>query len=380
MRAWNEAAQGGSETSSAVASRTGLPGAWPSQGPPAEERVTALLAGQRLHGCLKSYNDTNGYGFIECRESQELFKADVYISRRQVEAAHAQVGASLSFSIVLTQDGKPQARNVVVEFQGLPPEQRRAQQGHAPPDYRQQSPQERKCMGMIKSMGQATGIGFIDCPELRDISGGGCDVLLSKSQLSGFQVGDQVSFSVQIDPTGQSRPKASNLEPANHQPNPWGAWQQQMGYPMAMQMPNMAAYAGVDPMAMQMPNMAAMQQQMGGMGFPGFPPGMPAFPGMPPFGMLAPGFPFDAPRRRRRKNGAQSRSSSSSSSSDSGPPPPPRGKRRSSGGASNGEGAAQKGDGAARKKSGEGAARKRAKRSRTPPRRKADRALSPDDL
>eukprot|EP00927_Polykrikos_kofoidii_P056288 TRINITY_DN5043_c0_g1_i2.p1 TRINITY_DN5043_c0_g1~~TRINITY_DN5043_c0_g1_i2.p1 ORF type:complete len:327 (+),score=56.70 TRINITY_DN5043_c0_g1_i2:147-1127(+) len=187
----------------------------------AETRVTSLMAGKRLQGSLKSYSDNNGYGFIECNETMDLFKADVYVARRQVEACRASVGATVSFNVVLTKDGKPQARNVSVETPG--PQQASAvrprdasgrpggeQDGHA-------NMNERRCVGTIKSFGQNTGFGFIDSPE---VCGG--DVFLHKSQIGRFQVGDQVCFTLQFEPE-RGRPRAKDLEAVpRRQQGAWG--------------------------------------------------------------------------------------------------------------------------------------------------------------
>jgi len=71
-----------------------------------------------------------------------------------------------------------------------------------PPDF----DMDKRYVGVIKSFNTAKGIGFVDCAEITEKFG--CDVFLHASQiLHDEEVGDVISFSVQLGRLGQPRAK-----------------------------------------------------------------------------------------------------------------------------------------------------------------------------
>merc|ERR1740121_3295725 len=71
-----------------------------------------------------------------------------------------------------------------------------------PPDF----DMEKRYVGVIKSFNTAKGVGFVDCPEIMEKFG--CDVFLHASQiLHDEEVGDVISFVVQLGRLGQPRAK-----------------------------------------------------------------------------------------------------------------------------------------------------------------------------
>merc|ERR1740121_292208 len=65
---------------------------------------------------------------------------------------------------------------------------------------------DKRYVGVIKSFNTAKGIGFVDCAEITEKFG--CDVFLHASQiLNEEEVGDVISFSVQLGRLGQPRAK-----------------------------------------------------------------------------------------------------------------------------------------------------------------------------
>lgn len=71
-----------------------------------------------------------------------------------------------------------------------------------PPDF----DMEKRYVGVIKSFNTAKGVGFVDCPEIMEKFG--CDVFLHASQiLNDEEVGDVISFTVQLGRLGQPRAK-----------------------------------------------------------------------------------------------------------------------------------------------------------------------------
>lgn len=172
-------------------------------------QLAPLLAGQRLLGVLKSYNSSTGFGFIVCSEAAQLFQRDVFIQRQEVEPCGATVGATISFTIELNKDGKPQARNVSVEAPGIKKKENDAMQimNDMLTEIATQA-LEKNYLGYIKSFNQGNGFGFIACGETHRIFGR--DVFLHQSQLNSFFVGDVVKFKLDID-LDKGTPRAREL-------------------------------------------------------------------------------------------------------------------------------------------------------------------------
>eukprot|EP01064_Diplonema_japonicum_P020938 TRINITY_DN304_c1_g1_i3.p1 TRINITY_DN304_c1_g1~~TRINITY_DN304_c1_g1_i3.p1 ORF type:complete len:223 (+),score=78.14 TRINITY_DN304_c1_g1_i3:68-736(+) len=74
--------------------------------------ITAMPAvkAERLHGAVKSFNTTSGFGFIECEEVQRRYHRDVFLHKAQ--AGEVSVGTKVEFSIDINSKGMPQARDV----------------------------------------------------------------------------------------------------------------------------------------------------------------------------------------------------------------------------------------------------------------------------
>mmetsp|Transcript_128668 Transcript_128668/g.274639 ORF Transcript_128668/g.274639 Transcript_128668/m.274639 type:complete len:727 (-) Transcript_128668:98-2278(-) len=93
----------------------------------------------------------------------------------------------------------PDVRSDRQQWQG-----RREQQEYQEPD----EPPQRRLQGYIKYFDDAKGYGFISSQEASYDYG--CDVFLHQRQLSGFGVGDQVSFSLHMNAKG--KPQAQDLQ------------------------------------------------------------------------------------------------------------------------------------------------------------------------
>lgn len=66
-----------------------------------------LMTEHRQVGAIKSFNDANGYGFIDCPAVHEAFGQDVFLHRSQ--RGSYQVGQEVTFAILLNKERKPQA-------------------------------------------------------------------------------------------------------------------------------------------------------------------------------------------------------------------------------------------------------------------------------
>jgi cold shock CspA family protein len=65
----------------------------------------------RYYGVIRDYNESGGFGFIECPPAKARFGMDVWIHRRQFFGF--QIGEQVSFVVARNHGGQPQARNVV---------------------------------------------------------------------------------------------------------------------------------------------------------------------------------------------------------------------------------------------------------------------------
>merc|ERR1711972_955810 len=63
-----------------------------------------------FYGTIKSFSETNGYGFIDCPELKAQYNNDVFLNFRDLNGH--QVGETVQFSAYLNEQGKPQAKDV----------------------------------------------------------------------------------------------------------------------------------------------------------------------------------------------------------------------------------------------------------------------------
>jgi len=62
-----------------------------------------------FEGVLTEFNQEKGYGFVECRESHRLFGVNVFIHKKEIEHMGTKIGDTLTFAIQLNAKGQPQA-------------------------------------------------------------------------------------------------------------------------------------------------------------------------------------------------------------------------------------------------------------------------------
>lgn len=65
---------------------------------------------ERMFGKIRDYNESGGFGFIECTEAKTRWGMDVFIHRRQMH--NLKRGDDVSFICVRNSNGQPQARAV----------------------------------------------------------------------------------------------------------------------------------------------------------------------------------------------------------------------------------------------------------------------------
>ena len=66
---------------------------------------------ERYYGLIRDYNESQGFGFIECEDAKMRFGMDVFIHRRQMFGLKKD--DEVSFVIVRNSQGQPQARHVI---------------------------------------------------------------------------------------------------------------------------------------------------------------------------------------------------------------------------------------------------------------------------
>lgn len=213
----------------------------------------------RYTGRIQSFWVDKKYGFIQCDELMNEFNSDVFLSDQEIGSF--AVGSTVSFSVMLNKDGKPQAKllDVVDGGGGEPadtvawarPPFEETQAVHPPAKARKLSPAapvvvparvppvaqvpvppprpSRSPAAPLPDAAQALDdpcawrwqgtitkffpdkcYGFIQSDGLKELFG--VDVFLSDQQIGEFQVGNTVSFEITLNKDG--KPQACGLEAA----------------------------------------------------------------------------------------------------------------------------------------------------------------------
>lgn len=171
-------------------------------------------------GTLKSFNVRSGYGFLECAETFDIYKTDVYIHKNNVPVPW-HIGQTVEFMVHQNKHGQPQAQDCL----WLP--------SHAAAD---EKAKEAKLdgsgaavaapffFGTLKSYSSSQGYGFIASDEMLEQHA--CDVYLDRGQLptSGqFRLGQAVEFQVGYTKRGQPQARFVNWDPVPQLPRPFRA-------------------------------------------------------------------------------------------------------------------------------------------------------------
>jgi len=187
-------------------------------------KLAPLLAGQRVLGVIRSYNNASGFGFIVCRETQELMGQDCFIQRAEADPIGASVGATVSFTVELNKDGKPRAKNVKLEARGVDAKVAEVtQQEEKVAEFMEQMADKvfkKHYFGWIKSFNPGSSFGFIHCDETFAIFGR--DVFLHTNNKAHFDVNSEIAFKLKVDPD-KGTPQAIELKMYAAAPDEQGA-------------------------------------------------------------------------------------------------------------------------------------------------------------
>jgi len=89
------------------------------------------LTGRLCTGMIKSFNQANNYGFIDCEEIKEEFGSDVFMHGKELN--NLQVGEQVQFEVGLNSKGQPQALSIVaLDAAGEPPAKKQRLEEAAP--------------------------------------------------------------------------------------------------------------------------------------------------------------------------------------------------------------------------------------------------------
>jgi len=196
-----------------------------------EQQNGVPLQGQRFRGAIKSYSESNGYGFIGGDEVMAGFGKDVFIHQREVTEvtgiARPQIpsGIVVTFSVTISPKGQPQARELRFEDQSFLQMQQMSQsmgvsmagggQTHGGLTYVQNG---RRFKGYVRSFSQNSGFGFVGGDDITPQFGK--DVFLHYRELQQLYgpsdqkptipVGTWITFTVTMNQKGQ--PQARDVQ------------------------------------------------------------------------------------------------------------------------------------------------------------------------
>jgi len=168
---------------------------------------------------FKHWSRQQGYGFIQCDETFQLFGCDIFLHPN--EAHGLQVGSQVQFRIHLNGVGKPQANSVTAI--ASPAKQARTdagpsfaleQQLHQFPEF-----PGGPFTGRVKSYITSTGYGCIECAETEALFG---HHIILQQVMQGLDVGSKVSFRVRLNELGQPQAHAVGIIPDVPAPGPHG--------------------------------------------------------------------------------------------------------------------------------------------------------------
>lgn len=156
----------------------------------------------RYSGTIKAFSHSEGFGFIQSPEILKKYGCDAFLNQ-SVEGGIV-IGAKVSFIVEINKNGKPQARDVVLEDLSHQLEQA----GHG--TLSELTSQVYK--GRVKSFHAGRGFGFLSCVQLQPLFSGR-DIYIARSEapVGRLAIGQEFYFRLFVDRSGQ--PKATDLKP-----------------------------------------------------------------------------------------------------------------------------------------------------------------------
>ncbi|CAE7446774.1 swt-1 [Symbiodinium natans] len=145
--------------------------------------------GPAYTGQIVDYNEDKGFGFIECKETQQIYGKDIFLLRSSLNGLIVSTGDRVSFKVETGIKGPKAVEVEIIE--------RIADAAERLPTY----------WGRVKNFDAARGLGFIDCEETKEVYDK--DILVLRSQLGDHSNDTIVSFNIVEDARGV---KAANVK------------------------------------------------------------------------------------------------------------------------------------------------------------------------
>lgn len=176
-----------------LAGAAALPGLGAAAAIPGLARLPGLAPkaeGPVYTGQVVDYNEDRGFGFIECKETQELYGGkDIFLLRSGLNGLIVSTGDRVNFRVERGIKGPKAVEVEVVE---------RIQ------DMAERLP---RYWGIVKNFDNTRGLGFIECEETKEVYDK--DILALRTQLGDAEEGAVCSFNIVQDARGV---KAANVK------------------------------------------------------------------------------------------------------------------------------------------------------------------------
>ncbi|CAE7515305.1 slc50a1 [Symbiodinium pilosum] len=151
--------------------------------------VSSEADGPAYSGQIVDYNEDKGFGFIECKDTQQIYGKDIFLLRSSLNGLIVSTGDRVSFKVETGIKGPKAVEVEIIE--------RIADMAERLPTY----------WGRVKNFDAARGLGFIDCEETKEVYEK--DILVLRSQLGDHSNDTVVSFNIVEDARGV---KAANVK------------------------------------------------------------------------------------------------------------------------------------------------------------------------
>lgn len=74
-----------------------------------------VTSGRSFEGTIMHFNEEKGWGFIQCEDTRNMFGKDIFVHKREFEASMLGNSELVTFTVELTRDGRPEAKNVTAK-------------------------------------------------------------------------------------------------------------------------------------------------------------------------------------------------------------------------------------------------------------------------
>lgn len=72
-----------------------------------------VTSGRSFEGTIMHFSEEKGWGFVQCEETRNMFGKDIFVHKREFGESMLRNAEQVTFTVELTRDGRPEAKNVV---------------------------------------------------------------------------------------------------------------------------------------------------------------------------------------------------------------------------------------------------------------------------